>query len=29
MRRISKDLKVANVEDGPSWGKAQALLAEN
>ena len=29
MRRISKDLKMANVEDGPSWGKAQALLAEN
>ena len=28
MRRISKDLKVANVEDGPSWGKAQALLPE-
>jgi len=29
MRRISKDLRVANVEDGPSWEKAQALLAEN
>ena len=29
MRRISKDLKTANVEDGPSWEKAQALLAEN
>ncbi len=28
MRRINKDLKTANVEDGPSWEKAQALLAE-
>ncbi|MBU1207367.1 MAG: ACP S-malonyltransferase [Proteobacteria bacterium] len=28
MRRISKDLRVANVEDGPSWEKAQALLTE-
>ncbi|MFH1758046.1 MAG: ACP S-malonyltransferase [Pseudomonadota bacterium] len=28
MRRISKDLRVANVEDGPSWEKAQALLPE-
>ncbi|MDH4266208.1 MAG: ACP S-malonyltransferase [Deltaproteobacteria bacterium] len=28
MRRISKDLGVANVEDGPSWEKAQALLPD-
>ena len=28
MRRINKDLKIANVEDGPSWEKAQALIAE-
>jgi [acyl-carrier-protein] S-malonyltransferase len=28
MRRISKDLKTANIEDGPSWAKAQALLDE-
>ena len=27
MRRISRDIKMANVEDGPSWQKAQELLA--
>jgi len=27
MRRISRDIKMANVEDGPSWQKAQDLLA--
>ncbi len=26
MRRISRDIKMANVEDGPSWQKAQELL---
>jgi [acyl-carrier-protein] S-malonyltransferase len=29
MRRISKELRTANVEDGPSWGKARVLLSEN
>jgi [acyl-carrier-protein] S-malonyltransferase len=29
MRRIRKEMKTANVEDGPSWGKTRALLAEN
>jgi len=29
MRRISREVKMANVEDGPSWEKAQALLEEN
>ena len=27
MRRISRDIKMANVEDGPSWQKAQEFLA--
>jgi [acyl-carrier-protein] S-malonyltransferase len=27
MRRISRETKMANVEDGASWGKAQELLA--
>ena len=26
MRRISRDAPMANVEDGPTWGKVQALL---
>jgi [acyl-carrier-protein] S-malonyltransferase len=26
MRRISREAKMANVEDGASWGKAQELL---
>jgi [acyl-carrier-protein] S-malonyltransferase len=26
MRRISRDIQMANVEDGPSWQKAQDLL---
>jgi len=26
MRRISREIKMANVEDGPSWQKAQELL---
>ncbi len=29
MRRISRDLKMANVEDGQSWEKARELLKEN
>ena len=27
MRRISRDIKMDNVEDGPSWQKAQEFLA--
>jgi [acyl-carrier-protein] S-malonyltransferase len=26
MKRIGRELKVANVEDGPSWEKTQELL---
>jgi [acyl-carrier-protein] S-malonyltransferase len=29
MRRISRDAKMANVEDGASWEKAQELLKDN
>ncbi len=28
MRRISRDVKTANIEDGPSWEKAQQLLKD-
>jgi [acyl-carrier-protein] S-malonyltransferase len=28
MRRISRDVKIANVEDGASWEKTQALLSQ-
>lgn len=28
MRRINRDVKIANVEDGASWEKAQALLGQ-
>jgi len=28
MRRISREVKIANVEDGPSWEKAKALWSE-
>jgi malonyl CoA-acyl carrier protein transacylase len=28
-RRISRDVKMANVEDGPSWQKAQELLKDS
>jgi len=29
MRRISREVKMANVEDGPSWQKAQELLKDS
>jgi len=28
MRRINRDVKIANVEDGASWEKTQALLSQ-
>jgi [acyl-carrier-protein] S-malonyltransferase len=28
MRRISREMRMANVEDGPSWQKAQELLKD-
>ncbi len=28
MRRIRKEMRTANVEDGPSWGKTRVLLYE-